>query len=147
MSLPPYQPRRLPEGEYIFTISKEPEKKWKGIEPNKFIAITFYFKAEAPNGSIRNHVESILPWDDKYRDLLLAVGGEEDDAGEIHLSEMFDVIGKVFKARIVHEQDKDDPSKSWARISGIEVPKKKSAQEEDVPPPINEEESKDEVPF
>lgn len=146
-TLPPYQPRRLPEGEYVFTISKEPEKIWRGMEPNRFISVTFYFNAEAPNGSTKNHTESILPFDDKYRDLLLAIGGEEDEAGEIHLSEMFDIIGKKFKARIIHEQDKDDPQKSWARITDIQVPKK-AQKDDDVPPPENgEAEGDEDVPF
>lgn len=145
MNLPPHQPRKLPEGRYRFTVSKEPEKKWRGMEPDRFISVTFFFKAETPDGNARNHTESILPWDDKYRDILLAIGGEEDSSGEVHLSEAIDIIGKQFIARIKHEPDKDDPEKSWARISNIETGVEKS---EDVPPPANGVEEDDpEIPF
>lgn len=142
-SLPPYQPRKLAEGRYQFTISKEPDKIWRGTEPNRFIVVTFFFKAEAPNGTVRNHTESIRPFDDKYQDMLYALGGKEDETGNAHLSEMIDIIGKQFYARIKHDPDKDDPTKTWARIIDIEIPEKEI---EDVPPPAKDEEDP-EVPF
>ena len=145
-SLPPYEPRRLPEGRYEFMISKEPDKNWRGSEPSRFIAITFYFKTEAPNGAVKNHTESLLPFDEKYRDLLLAIGGIEDEAGNVHLGDMFTLIGKKFFARIKHEPDKNDSSKSWARITEIEV-KREVAKDEDVPPPATNNENDPEVPF
>ncbi len=146
-SLPSYEPRRLSEGRYEFMISKEPDKNWRGSEPNRFISVTFYFKAEAPNGAVKNHTESLLPFDEKYRDLLLAIGGIEDEAGNVHLGDMFDIVGKKFFARIKHEPDKNDPSKSWARITEIEV-KKETQADEDVPPPTKSDDENDpEVPF
>ena len=144
-NLPSYQPRKLPEGRYAFRVAKEPDRRRHQGEQGEFISVTFYFKVQAPNGDVRDHVESILPWEDRYRDLLLAIGGEEDEAGNVHLSEMLDVVGKKFTARIKHEPDKNDSSKSWARIVDIEVKQKQEA-DEDVPPPANG--SKDEeIPF
>lgn len=143
--LPSYQPRKLPEGRYTFKIDKEPERRRHQGEQGEFISITFSFKAQSPNGDVRNHMESILPWEDRYRDILLALGGEEDEAGNVHLSDMFDIVGKKFDARIKHEPDRNDKSKSWARITDIEV--KGKQEEEDVPPPVNESEDDPEVPF
>lgn len=146
-SLPSYQPRRLPEGRYRFTIKKEPDKVWRGSEPNRFIAVTFFLKAEAPDGSVRDHTESVLPFDEKYRDILFALGGLEDEAGEVHIGEMVDIVGKSFVAHIRHEPDKNDSSKSWARIVDVEV-KKEASKDEDVPPPASTVDEDDpEVPF
>ena len=47
--------------------------------------------------------------------------------------------GKRFKARIAHEADKRDPSKTRARIQDIVS---QSAPDEDVPPP-----GEDDIPF
>ena len=145
-SLPSYQSRKLPEGRYTFKVSKEPEKVRKHGAQGDFISVTFFFKVQSPNGDVRDHRESILPWDDRYRDLLLALGGEEDETGNVHLNEMIDIVGKKLEARIKHEPDRDNPEKSWARIADIEV--KENQEEEDVPPPTNGVEEDDpEVPF
>jgi len=150
MNLPSYQPKKPPEGQYVFKIVKDVDKDRKHGPQGDFISITFYFKIQSPDGGIRDFRESILPWDDRYRDILLALGGEEDERGDVHLSDMIDIIGKKFIARIKHVPDKDDPRKTWARITDIEVDRDRGSDEEDVPPPANgeyEEPSDDEVPF
>jgi len=140
-TLPPSQSRQLAEGRYTFTLSKEPEKRRKtGREGKEFIAVTFFFRAEDDNGNMRYHTESLVPWDDRYRSVLLALGGKPDEKDDVHLDDV-DVIGQSFEANIIHEPDKDDPMKKWARIANIAVPD----VEEDVPLPVNDEE--DEVPF
>ena len=144
--LPSFKPRRLPEGRYKFTIAKEPEKRRHNAGTEReFVAVTFFFRV---NGDSRTHQESIVPWDDKYRDLLLAIGGEEDEKGEVHLSDMVDIVGKSFEADIVHEPDKDDPQKSWARIANIKVTdsERDPLFDDDVPPP-NGEPGDEEIPF
>ena len=144
--LPSYQPRKLPEGRYTFKIDQEPERRRHQGEGGEFISITFSFKVQAQNGDVRNHRESILPWEDRYRDILLALGGEEDEAGNVHLGEMFDIIGKKFTARIKHEPDRNDSSKSWARITDIELNREQEA-DEDVPPPADNGSADEEIPF
>ena len=144
--LPSYQTRKLPEGRYTFKIAKEPDKRRHQGEQGEFVSITFYFKVQSLNGDVRDHVESILPWEDRYRDILLAIGGEEDESGNVHLGDMIDVVGRKFTARIKHEPDKNDRSKSWARITDIEV--NKESEVEDVPPPANGiEEDDSKIPF
>ena len=130
--LPSHVPQRLPEGKYTFTISKEPEKRKHHGASGEFVSVTFFFKADYNGDYAGDHRESLLPWEQRYGDLLLAIGGEKDDKGQIHLSDQVDIVGKKFKAEIKHEPDKDDPSKSWARIRNIETP---------------ESEGDDEVPF
>ena len=152
MSLPDYQPSRLPEGEYRFVITDYEKRKHDGGA----ITVKFTFKVEMPRGGYRQHVESIGVWEDRYRDLLLAIGGSEDEQGIPHLSEMqmADVIGSSFKAAILHEQDKDDSSKTWARVADVRVPVVESLapqEEEDVPMPSGNNgepgEPEDEIPF
>jgi len=134
--LPSHVPQKLPEGKYTFTISKEPEKRKHHGPINDFVSILFSFKVDDGRGSVREHRESLLPWEGRYGELLLALGGKKDDKGQVHLSETVDIIGKRFKAEIKHEPDKDDPDKTWARIVNISIPEVGGEEYED-----------DEVPF
>jgi len=145
MSLPSYQPQRLAEGQYTFTISKEPEQRKHSGAKQDFVSVTFFFRAEDSYGNTKSHVESLLPWEPRYKDVLLAIGGVEDEQGEVHLHETEDIVGKSFTAEIVHEEDKRDSSKTWARIVNIEPPG--GREEEDVPMPNGSGEADDEVPF
>lgn len=142
--LPPSQSRRLAEGCYTFTLNKEPEKRRKtsGESGKEFIVVTFYFRVEDKDGYVKFHTESLVPWDERYRDILLALGGKPDEKDDVHLDDV-DVIGQSFEADIVHEPDKGDPAKKWARIANIIVPE----VEEDVPPPVKEEEDEEKIPF
>jgi len=147
--LPPHEPRKLPEGRYTFKIAKEPEKRRHQGAQGEFVSVTFFFKVQAPNGDVRAHAESILPWEDRYKDILLALGGEEDETGAVHLGDMIDIVGQKFVARIKHVPDRNDKTKTWARIADIEVPKFEPA-DDDVPPPMNgsdEEAGDEEIPF
>ena len=130
--LPSFTPRKIPEGKYTFTISKEYEKrKHTNAQGDPFVSVTFFFKVDDGSGSPREHKESLLPWEDRYGDLLLALGGKRDEKGQIHASELVDIVGKKFQAEIKHEPDKYDPDKSWARIVNIETPE--SDEEDEVP--------------
>ena len=149
MSLPSYQPQRLAEGQYTFTISSEPEQRKHTGANNDFVSVKFFFRVEDSKGNVKSHVESLLPWEPKYRDILLAIGGTEDERGEVHLHETENIVGKSFTAEIIHEEDKKDSSKTWARIANIEPPE--GREEEDVPMPTGNNgepgEPEDEVPF
>ena len=150
MSLPSSQSRKVPEGAYTFTISEVPEKRWHNKDSEKeFVTITFFFRLEDTQGDTHKHRESLVPWSPVYQDILIALGGELDDKGNAHLGDTEeDLVGRSFTAEIFHEPDKDDPRKSWARITNIEPPKSETGEdnfEEDVPPPNGE--TEDEVPF
>jgi len=132
--VPSYTPRKLPEGEYAFTVSKETEKRKHQGSQGDFVSVTFFFKVDDGSGAFREHKESLLPWEERYRDLLLALGGERDDKGQVHLSETVDIVGKRFKAEIKHIPDKDDPDKTWARIANIEIPEEEKDEGEDEVP-------------
>jgi len=138
----------LPEGNYHFIISGEPQVDRKRRDDGKVTTtIKFSFRVEVRNG-FRQHRESIGAWEDRYRDLLFAIGATKDENGDPHLSKTADVTGKSFNADIIHEADKQDPNKSWARIANIEIPLSETGEDnfnEDVPPPGGSEE--DEAPF
>ena len=139
MSLPDYQPTRLPEGEYRFVITDYEKKKHPRADGGVSVTVKFTFKVELPGGSPRRHIESIACWEDRYGDLLLAIGGTKDEKGIAHLSETNEVIGSSFKAAIIHERDKDDPTKTWARVNDIRIP----YQMPDIDPARNDQEEED----
>ncbi len=142
MTLPPYEPQQVPEGHYKFKVMAEPEKRKKTSSGGReFITILFSFKLIDNHENVRYHKESFIPWDDRYRDLLLAFGAKADKNGKVHLGEKDSVLGKVFEAEIVHQVDKQDTTKVWSRIVKIKID-----EQEDVPEPETPEED-DEVPF
>ena len=142
MSLPPSQSRKIPEGAYTFTVSEAPTKKRhnSGME-NEFATVVFLFRVDDNVGNTYKHRESLIPWNPVYQDILVALGGELDDKGNAHLGDSEEaLVGRSFGAEIVHEPDKDNPEKTWARIANIEPPE--GREEEDVPMPNgNSEES------
>jgi hypothetical protein len=142
MALPPYEPQQVPEGHYKFKVMAEPERRKRTSgRGTEFVTILFSFKLVDEFENVRYHKESFIPWDDRYRDLLLAFGAKADKDGKVHLSEQESVLGKVFEADITHQVDKQDTKKIWSRITNI-----KTDEQEDVPlPPEPEEE--DPVPF
>ena len=137
-NLPDHEPQRIPIGHYQFKVMEEPElrKKTSPSTGKDFVAVKFSFKLIAGDGNIRYHKESFLPWDDRYRDLLLAFGAKKDKDGKVHLSEQDSVVGKTFEAEIIHEPDRNDSSKMWARVAKIKVDGSSQAdgeEEDDVP--------------
>ena len=131
--LPDYQSRRLPEGTYTFTLTKEPEKRRKSGEAGEFITVLFTFKVTVNNETRRWHSESFIPWNENYGKLLKALGGKEREDGTIHLSDELDIVGSSFKADIIHAVDDNDPQKKWARLANIQI--------------ANSDEDEEEIPF
>ena len=146
MSLPPSQSMKIPEGAYTFIVSEAPTKRKHNSGTDKeFVAVAFFFRVEDGSGNAYKHRESLVPWNPVYQDLLIALGGELDDKGNAHLGDMEeDLVGRSFGAEIIHEPDKEDRTKSWARIANIEPPE--GREEEDVPMP-NGKTDEDELPF
>ena len=135
--LPDYEPNLIPEGHYKFQISEEPEKR-KGAKDGLFMI--FKFRILTDDGSTRRYNDVFVPWEDRYKDLLLAMGGKPDEKGKVHLGDI-DITGKQFEADIVHIQDPKDPTKIRDKIANIIV-------DDDVPPPeeLNQAEE-DKIPF
>ena len=147
MPLPPSQSRKIPEGAYTFTVSEVPTKRKHNSGTDKeFVAVGFFFRVEDRAGNVYKHRESLIPWNPVYQDILIALGGELDEKGNAHLSTMEeDLVGKSFGAEIVHEPDRDDPQKTWARITNIEPPER---EQEDVPQPNGSgDEDEEPLPF
>ena len=144
MGLPTYEPQQVPEGHYKFQVITEPEKikKTSPKTGTEFITVKFSFKLTDDEGGVRYHKESLVPWSDSYRDLLLAFGAKPDKKGNVHLGDEVAIVGKEFDAEIIHEPDKDDATKSWSRVANIKL-------DNDIPPPekIKEPKEDDEVPF
>jgi len=118
--LPDYEKTRIPEGHYKFQIVAEPEKRGHVSQATgkKFVSIHFKFKATDADGEVFDHSESMLAFEDKYADLLMALGATEIKG---NLSgKTIEPVGMMFQANIVHEQDKNDSSKTWARLANIQ---------------------------
>lgn len=136
-NLPDHEPQRIAEGYYQFQVVEEPElrKKESAATGKEFVSIKFSFKLIDRDDNISYHKESFIPWDTRYGELLLALGAKKDKSGKVHLSEQGSIVGKIFEAEIKHEPDKNDSSKTWARIANISVegkkPEKIEAEEED----------------
>ena len=137
-NLPAWEPNLLPEGPYRFKITEEPEKR-RGSGDGIYII----FRLKASDGvNVRKYNDVFVPWEERYKDLLLALGGEPDEKGVVHLAEMIDVVGKTFEAEIVHVKDQKDPTKTRDKIANIKV---NFNEEEDVP--MDEPEVEDDIPF
>jgi len=132
-NLPEGEPQRIPEGQYQFKVIEEPElrKKTSASTGDDFTTVKFSFELTDGEGNIRYHKESFVPWDYRYTDLLLAFGATRKKDGKVHLSEQKSVVGKTFEAEIIHEPDKNDSSKMWARVAKIKV--ETEEEDEDIP--------------
>lgn len=131
MKLPPYESQLLPEGHYRFKVSDEPE-----VRKNENGKIYIIFKFIASDGVVtRQYRDVFAPWEERYRDLLLALGAKRDEKGKISLTQ--DPIGKVFEADIVHVIDPKDPTKTRDKIANImvfdDVPISEKSEDDDIP--------------
>jgi hypothetical protein len=104
-----------PEGAYSFRLNREPElraftytdKQGTEREGRKLV---LYAVALGPAGEYRV-VDAFLPWEPRYVDLCTALGVEH--------GRDISVSGAVFDADIIHQPDKRDPTKVYARIVNI----------------------------
>jgi len=146
MRLPDYTPDIIPEGHYDFKVVDEPEQRRKtyndrktGAERETLYLLVPFSARDSETGRTLKHREAFFTHEKRYKDLLLATGGVMKPDGNIEPPDSVDMVGKRFKARIAHEADKRDPSKTRARIQDIVS---QSAPDEDVPPP-----GEDDIPF
>jgi hypothetical protein len=138
MPLPDYEPRGIQEGTYTFTCQGEPElRRHQSGKGKEFVTAKFEFVAEGDGDKLIRYIESFLPWEDRYQDLLMALGGEPDDKGRIS-GKTIDPDGKSFVADIKYEPDKNDPDKEWPRMKnirgeGVESKQKSNEDDLDIP--------------
>ena len=104
---------KAPIGFYQFRIEHEELVPFvyqtkNGEKNSKKLKLTC--TAIGDNGEYRV-VDSILPWEDRYRHLL--------DALQVDHASDTDLRGMMFSGEIIHDPDKRDPLKSYARIVKI----------------------------
>ena len=102
---------KIPEDHYQFRLNKEPildEKIGKGGK--KFSTVTIYAIGLNDDGEFYI-IDNFLPWEDRYVDLLAALG--VDHSAEV------EVVGSVFEADVVHVPDQRDSTKTWPKLKNI----------------------------
>jgi len=127
MIWPESEKKRIPEGHYQFRLNREPELIPITVTGNdgvkrKSQRIKVYARGINEQGEF-GVIDSFVPWEDRYDDLLTALGVEHGK--DIKME------GAVFEADIKHEQSKADPTKVYSRIVNIVV-------SNDVPPNSDE---------
>jgi hypothetical protein len=134
----PYKPgkyRLLPEGVYIFEIAEEPEEG----ETKGFDYSNFRFLVQDEYGTNHEFLDRFMSFEDRYRDLCLALGGVEVENEEITIEG--NVTGKRFKAEIKHEEIETRRGKRRvAKIRNIQLPKASPKAKEKI-------ENDEELPF
>jgi hypothetical protein len=115
----------LAPGTYNFTVTRLPKVKQgdRGYEYYEFD-----LEAQDPSGKTQQHREFFFPSEDRLKDMLLALGGEEDEDGEVHIEEP-DLVGQTFKGEIKHEIIK---GKERAKI--VKIIRETGSSEDEEPP-------------
>jgi len=155
---PDKQFKLTPEGHYTFVVEEYEKRK---TDRGK-VFIIFKLTAVAPNGERSRTSEAFWPWEERWGHVLLALGGEKDETGRVHLADEDNIIGREFAGDIKHEPDKKRPDITRTRIiniisieedgmgfsGGESVECREDGDEvDDVPRPKGEEEDDSEIPF
>lgn len=104
-----------PEGKHKFQVLEVPLKK-KGASGG--IYYEFAFGVTIGN-RVRKHIERFMVW--KAGELIKALGGTEVEPNVFEWDKEA-TVGKFVEATIVHEPDKNDLNKKWARMQNISEP-------------------------
>lgn len=115
----------IPEGVYDFTVSRRPKLE---THPSGYDYYVFDFEAIDKDGFSHNFRDLFFPNEDRLRGILLAVGGIEDEEGEVQIDED-EAVGMNFKGQIKHLVIK---GKERARIEV--VIKEGQSKNDDEPP-------------
>jgi hypothetical protein len=114
MKWPEPENKLIPEGHYTFRLNKEPEFRkftYNGKDGQKEgIKVILYLSGLNEKGEFR-HIEGIPVWDTRYAKLCEVLGVEHGK--DIEMAE------SVIDGDIKHEADKNDPTKTYARLYGI----------------------------
>ena len=122
----PALPRLMPEGHYTFEIAAEPEKKsnqWGGSYWR------FQFFVKDSSGVHFDFSDIFTQKDDRYHELLIVLGGKEDDMGVVHLPDLT-FTGRKFEADIKHFPSKNDQDKTYCRVVNIRPLEEQTPAEE-----------------
>lgn len=118
MKLSRYQPQETelaPEGRYLFEITDDPEQR-EGRKGVKYFVLKLAINFK--DGSRRKFYQNIGPWEERYGDFLIALGGKKDDEGIIDLGDI-ELVGMEFEAEVVHVKDQKDPLITRERLENI----------------------------
>ena len=115
MGIPKYRPNLAAEGSYSFKITdaelhKKTGQRKDGSEYTKYF-IKFKFSALGEEGTY-SVFDSFWENDKRYAALLNILGFE----GKEDTTNAEDFVGKTFRGEIKHQQDKEDPEKTWPRV-------------------------------
>lgn len=115
ITFPEPEKQRIPEGHYSFRVNREPDLKIIEVKDRdggkkKARKIVLYVVGINDKGEYR-HSEGFVPWDDRYADLLAALGVEH--------GRDVDVTDTIFEADIEYVQDRTDKAKFWPRLKNI----------------------------
>lgn len=103
----------MPEGHYVFTVSKVPEK----LKSQTTGKVYYKFEFETiVQGKIKKHIEVFMPW--MASELLKALGAVEVSPNKFEW-EREAVMGKEIEADLMHEEDRKDPKKKWPKLKNI----------------------------
>ena len=102
----------LPEGVYDLTVSRQPKMETHSGGYDYYI---FDFEAIDRDGFSHDFREFFFPNEPRLREVLLALGGIEDEEGEIQIDET-EVLGLTFKGQVKHLTVK---GKERARIEKV----------------------------
>jgi len=124
---------KIPVGHYSFRLNVEPKleafsyKDQAGIaKSGRRIVVYAIGLNDAGEFSV---VDRITAWEQRYADLLQALGVE-------HGRDLV-MAGSRFEADIIHETDKTDPTKSYPRLTNItavaDIPPSTGPGDDDIP--------------
>ncbi len=108
MKLSRYQPNQkklMQDCRYLFEIIDNPEQR-KGRKGGEYYIFKLAINFE--DSSSRKFNQIIAPWEVRYGNLLLALGGKQEDKGAVDLDDI-DLVGAEFEDNIVHVKDRKDP--------------------------------------
>ena len=114
----------FPEGTYLFTVTQAPEKF--RTETGK-IRYVWRFNTTI-EGRPKAYRESFMAW--MLKPLLKALECQEVVSDEFEW-EPDEQVGKIVWGTIVHEPDRKNPDKKWARMTDIQSTKEKAQIEEE----------------
>ena len=115
MRLPKYEPQQIPPGKYQFEIHEMPEAR---IGKNDVTYLIFKFQIFLKDDQTQILSNLIWPSEPRYLALLRVLDAKKDQDGTPRLDT--DVLGKRFRADLIHSQDKKDPTKKWTKLTNFE---------------------------
>lgn len=102
MNLPEPEYQIIPEGTYEFRITAEPEVKKTSYQKNGQTVASKYVKVKlavrlSAGSRERNYTENFFCHEQRYRDLLAALGGRQSEDGQFHTPDSFRVVGMTLR--------------------------------------------------